>query len=271
MNALKLAAILATSGLVPAVLCAQGMPLATINGGELGLLISSYRYEELSSGAFFMSNEGNKVGISGSFTQALGNDWFWGGDARQSHGNVSYTSASSGSKGSNPDIISEVRLTGGRDFQVGNQILAPYFGLGYRTLYNDLRGYTTTGAAGYRRSSQYSYLPLGVTHRARISPEARFSTSLEYDLLLEGRQQSYLSDANPAYNDPVNTQRQGYGMRLSGAYETLAWSVGGYLHYWSLADSDLALRTLGGTPSALVMEPQNTTREIGLQLKLRFN
>lgn len=256
--------------LAPAMSAAQALPLATANSGELGIMLSGYAYEEKSNGSS-STQDGNKLGISAAFTQALQNGWFWGGDARQSHGNVSYSSASSGSKGSNPDIVTEARLTLGRDFQVGRQVLAPYAGLGYRTLYTDLRGTTTTGDQGYRRSGQYTYLPLGVTHRAHVNPEARFSTSLEYDLLLEGRQLTYLSDANPASNDPVNTQRQGYGLRVTGNYETSAWSFGGYLHYWSLADSDAALRTLNGASSYLYTVPQNTTREIGLQLKLRFN
>ena len=255
----------------PAVLPAQVMPLSTTDSSELGLEISSYRYEEINNGAFFMSNEGNKVGIIGSFSQRLDEDWFWGADGRLAHGYVSYASASSGSKGSNPDIITEVRITGGQDHFVGSQVLAPYFGLGYRKLFNDLRGYSTSGAAGYRRLSEYYYLPLGITHRLRLSPQARFSTSLEYDLLLVGQQRSYLSDVNATSNDPINMQRQGYGLRLTAAYETVNWSVGAFMNYWNIADSDLSLRTLSGAPSGLIMEPQNTTREVGMRFKLRFN
>jgi hypothetical protein len=267
----RYAPILALLWLLPAALCAQVIPLKTTTGSELGLEVSSYRYEEVSNGAFFMANEGNKVGIMGSFSQELGDDWFWGAEARQAHGNVSYSSASSGSKGSNPDIVTEVRITWGRDFTDGQQVVAPYAGLGYRNLFNDLRGYSTTGAVGYRRISHYTYVPVGATHRLRLSPQARLATTLEYDLLLEGRQQSFLSDVNSNSNDPINTQRQGYGLRLIVNYETTHWSIGTFFHYWNIADSDLALHTLSGSPSGLVMEPENTTREIGMLFKLRFN
>lgn len=255
----------------PAVLPAQVMPLTTTSSSELGLEISNYRYEEVSNGTFFMANDGNKVGILASFSQALAGNWFWGADARQAHGNVSYSSVGSGSKGNNPDIITEVRITGGKDYAIDTQLLAPYFGLGYRELYNDLRGYTTSGSSGYRRISHYAYVPLGVTHRFRIGPQARFSTSLEYDLLLEGWQQSFLSDVKPTSNDPVNTQRNGYGLRLIANYETLNWSAGAFMNYWSMADSDQSLHTLGGVPAGLIMEPQNATRELGITFKLRFN
>lgn len=257
--------------LLPAVVPAQVVPLRTTTGTELGVDVSSYRYEEVVNDAFFMANEGNKVGIAGSLSVALEDDWFWGVDARQAHGNVSYSSASSGSMGGKPDVITEVRITGGKDHVVGDQVLAPYFGLGYRHLYNDLRGYSTSGAAGYRRISHYTYMPFGITHRLRLSPQARWSTSLEYDLLLEGRQQSFLSDVNITSNDPINTQRAGYGLRLIAAYETFHWSVGAFFHYWNIADSDLALRTLSGLPPSVIMEPQNTTREIGMRFRLRFN
>jgi hypothetical protein len=257
--------------LLPAALLAQVVPLKTATSSELGFDVSSYRYEEVNNGAFFMANEGNKVGLAASLSVALEDDWFWTADARQAHGNVSYSSAGSGTKGSNPDIITEARITIGRDFPNGEQLLAPYFGLGYRHLYNDLRGYSTTGAAGYRRISHYTYMPLGITHRLHLSPQARFSTSLEYDLLLEGRQQSFLSDVNATSNDPINTQREGHGLRLTAAYETYHWSAGVYFHHWNIADSDLALRTLGGVPTSVIMEPQNTTREIGMRFRLRFN
>lgn len=267
---IALATLFLVAGL-PIAALAQALPLTTLNAGELGFDVSSYRYQETGNGSSFMSNEGNKVGIAAGFSQALPDHWFWGVDARHASGNVSYTSASTGSKGNNPDAITEYRLTGGKDYAFGSFVLAPYFGLGQRELSNDMRGYTTTGSAGYRRFSEYTYMPIGITHRMRAGTDARWSTSLEYDVLLEARQKSYMSDVNSTSNDPVNVQRQGYGMRLVASYETFFWTFGAFAHYWSLGDSDQALRTLSGVPSGLIMQPQNTTREVGLQFRLRFN
>lgn len=257
--------------LTPALAFAQGIPLTTRDLGELGLVLSNYAYEEGAGSSSAATQKGYKLGWHAAFTQALDERWFWGADARQSHGNVNHSSAANGDKGSNPDVITEVRLTMGRDFPIGRQLLVLYGGLGFRSLYTDLQGLSTTGARGYRRNGQYGYLPLGLIHRFHAGPEARFSSSLEYDFLLEGRQQTYLSDVDASSNDPVNTQRQGYGLRLSGSYETASWSFGIYWYHWNIGESDAALRTFSSGTSSLVTVPRNTSSEAGLQLKWRFN
>jgi hypothetical protein len=255
--------------MVPALTRAESLPLATTSGSELGLQISGYNYEEQVNGAFFMSNAGTKWGFTGGYTQTAGNGWYWSGDARFALGEVKYVGT--GTKPGNPDLVFDARLIGGKDFEWGSYVLSPYAGLGYRWLYNDLRGLTSTGATGYRRSSTYIYLPLGVTHRFQWDGQARVSTSLEYNYLLEGKQQSFLSDSNPQFNDPVNTQKDGYGIRLASSYETVSWSVGMFYQFWSLKDSDRSIRTVSGVPDVFVIEPQNTTTEVGIQLKYRYN
>jgi hypothetical protein len=256
--------------LAPLLAGAQRVSLRSDDSSELGIEVMSLRYEA-GSGSNFYSHEGNKIGLMGRFTQALADDWFWGGEARQSHGNIAYESASRGNKGGNPDVLSELRLTGGKDYPVGSHLLAPYFGLGYRKVSTDLRGLTTTGDSGYRRRSQYVYLPLGVIHRTPWGSQARLSTSFEYDLLLDGRQQFVLSDTNASSDDPVSGQRQGHGLRLSSSYETYHWSLGFFVHVWRVAASDPARQSLGGTPGAVVEEPRNSSREAGVQFRLRFH
>jgi hypothetical protein len=247
---------------------AESQPLDTLSGSELGLQISDYRYEEHFNGSGFMSNVGTKLGITGSYIQTVSGGWYWGGDVRFATGPVNYTG--SGTKAGNPEQLFDVRLTGGRDFARGSYLLSPYAGVGYRTLFNDLSGLTSTGAAGYRRYSTYVYLPLGLTHRFSVNDQARISTSLEYQHLLEGRQQSFLSDSNPLFNDPVNTQKNGYGARLVSSYETAHWSVGLFYQFWSLPDSDRSVLTASGVPVGAVIEPKNTTAEVGAHLKYRF-
>lgn len=261
---------LALCALLPLAALAQPVSLRSTDSSELGIEIMSLRYEA-GTGSTAYSHEGNKVGLVGRFTQALPGQWFWGADGRQSHGNINYSSTSRGDKGGNAEVLTEARITGGRDFPLGAQLLAPYFGLGYRELFTDLRGLTSTGDAGYRRRSQYVYLPLGLTHRLQLHPAARLSTSLEYDLLLDGRQNFQLSDTDATSNDPVTSQRSGHGMRLYISYETYDWSLGLFVHDWQVGASDTARQSLAGTPAALIEEPANSTREVGVQFRLRFN
>ena len=266
----KLFAVILTSHLMmPAFTHADNLPLTTTSGSELGLQISDYKYEEQFNGAFLMSNAGTKWGFTGSYTQTVGNGWYWSGDARFALGEVKYTGT--GTKEGNPDLLFDGRLIGGKDFARGKYLLSPYAGLGYRMLYNDLRGLTSSGAAGYRRTSRYIYLPLGLTHRFRWDDQARVSTSVEYNYFLEGKQQSFLSDSNSQSNDPVNTQKNGYGIRLVSSYETMSWSLGLFYQFWSLKDSDRSALTAAGVPVGYVIEPQNTSTEVGIQLKYRFN
>lgn len=256
---------------ISTTVAAQGLPLQTTTGAELGLQVSSYRYEEDRNGNFFMSLDGKKLGLSGSFTQTYGDNWYWGGDVRYASGNADYKSAGTGSKSANPDHYVDARITFGRDFDVGSQVLSPYTGLGYRYLNSDLRGYSTTGAAGYRRTSNYIYLPLGVTHRLRMGREARLATSVEYDYLVQGMQRSYMTDLPTGgyTSDLNNQQRRGYGLRLNVAYETEMWSAGVFYHYWDIADSDIGVYTAPGLVYS-GYEPHNITRELGVQVKVRF-
>jgi hypothetical protein len=245
---------------------AQSMPLKTAEGGEMGVQISNYMYQEEVNGSSLMSNQGSKIGLTGNLTLGLSNSWFLRGDGRYASGNVNYTR--SGTKSSNPDALAELRMMAGKDFEIGNYLLSPYAGVGARFLSNDLRGLTSSGAAGYRRESWYTYLPLGVTHRFAVDGKARISTSLEYDFLIEGRQRSRTTDFG-ATSDLNNLQRKGSGARLSVSYETENWSAGVFYHYWDIEDSEKGTYT---DPSFVyvAIEPHNTTKEFGAQVMYRF-
>ena len=114
------------------------------------------------------------------------------------------------------------------------------------------------------------YLPLGVTHRFRLSEQARWATTLEYDHLIEGTQKSYMTDIVGYTSDLENQQNKGRGLRLNLAYETTTWSAGVFYHQWNIADSEMGTFT-STTAVYSGYEPKNTTREIGVQLKYRFN
>lgn len=262
--------VFATTALVgPAHAAFPG--LGTVPGWEVGGTLSSYRYDEQDdTGAAFMNLKGSKLGVVGSYTKGFSGDWrdwFLTVDGRLATGETEYEG--SGKASGKTDTLTEVRAVAARDYQFPGYTLSPFGGLGLRTLYNDLRGNSSTGAAGYRRYSTYVYMPLGLTHRMAVSADARLSTTVEYDVLLSGQQVSRLSDTGVA-TDVTNNQPVGRGLRLGTAYETEKWSAGVFYQVWDIAKSDPSTFVYGGTAYTGV-EPKNMTQEFGVQVKYRFN
>ncbi|MDP3120079.1 MAG: hypothetical protein Q8N01_06665 [Sulfuricurvum sp.] len=246
----------------------EKMLLLTKDGIEIGLQSYWYKYEEEVNGAFFMSNTGNKYGVSIAGTKSIGDNYYFIGNIRYATGDVEYKSASG--TGDVSDNVGEGRLIVGNEVMVNNYLLSSYIGVGYRRLDNDLRD---LGSGGYRRTSQYWYIPIGITHRFIVNDFSRVSTSIEYNYLAKGEQKSYLSDVGPAYarvfGDPVNKQKKGYGLHLNTAYEMKHWSLGTFLNYWKIGDSEINYYVDGATMYG-VYEPKNVTTEFGIQVKYRF-
>lgn len=259
------ATAMATLGLVTSTI-AQNANLATRNGHDLGVSLTSYKYTEPG----VMTLKANKVGFDYSGTIAIGsewpnrnNGWFVRGDLRYATGKTDYSSSISGTIDNRIDWYYEVRGLFGKDFDMGNYVLAPYVGLGFRHLFNDLRGRTSTGASGYRRESDYTTLPIGVIHKMTLSSQSQLHTTLEYSPLLRGRQEVKLTDSNPLTPDVSLRQRSGYGLRLGTMVRYQTWSVGPTLTVWRVKQSES-----GGTPA--VFEPQNSTYEFGVKAAMHF-
>ncbi len=235
---------------------------------EIGVQSYWYEYEEEVDGNFFMSTAGQKYGLSLTGVKNIGHNIYVIGDIRYATGDVEYKSASG--KGDVTDYMYEGRLLVGAEKLSDGRLLSSFIGLGYRYLFNDLRD---LGSGGYRRKSQYVYVPIGLTHRFSVNRESRISTTLEYDYFVKGEQKSYLSDIGPAYaavfGDPVNDQKDGYGIRFSTSYEEEHWSAGVFFNYWKIEDSETNYYVDAPFVYSIV-EPKNYTKEVGLQLKYRF-
>ncbi|HKW37188.1 MAG TPA: hypothetical protein VJO54_05195 [Burkholderiales bacterium] len=258
MRILAAAALLAAAS---AALAQSGSArLSTRPGLEIGGQIASYDYKEPGLAEL----EGSRLGFVGAWTSTIGAGVFARIDARASYGSLDYRG--SGSMSGVPDLILETRAVAGFDWDLGGATLSPYAGLGYRYLYDDLNGYSSTGAAGYRRYSNYLYAPIGLTLRFALSADWVLAPTAELDVFLRGKQKSMLSDANSAFSNVTNTQDHGTGYRLYLMFERDRLAVGPYLHYWHIQDSDV--QPIGG--GQLGLEPENFTREYGLELRYRF-
>ena len=253
----------AVSVTAPAQETAPSNPLLTRRGWEVGGQIAKYHYEEPA----LMNLKGNRVGAVGAYTFTSPNRVYSRIDLRASYGKLKYESQGTGTMDDVPNSIAEARAVVGKDFLVSDNVaLSPYIGLGYRYLYNNLRGYSSTGADGYRRYSHYVYVPVGVTLRMRTGGQWVIAPTLEYDAFLGGKQYSKLSDTNSGLSDASNKQNDGRGYRAYLMLENGHWSFGPWLQYWNIKDSDIVPIGLGKA----AMEPANWTREYGLELRYRF-
>ena len=244
-----------------------GNGLVTRNGQELGLTLSHYEYEEPN----IMQLEAVKLGVDYTATLMIDAEQTWSMriDLRYANGETDYSSKKTGSMDNLPDWYLDARALFGKDFDYNTYVLMPYMGLGYRYLFSDLRGKSSTGAQGYRRTSHYTYLPLGVVHRLGLNNGSRLENTLELDYLLLGQQKSYMSDYYEAIGFPENTadvtnqQHDGYGIRFASMYQFASWSVGPFLSYWNIGQSEVDAATT-------LYEPKNNTLEYGLKGAYKF-
>ncbi len=253
-------------GLALSTAQAQSTNLATKTGHEIGVTGSAYKYTEPG----LVTIKANKLGLDYTGTYAIGSQWpnrsegwFLRADLRYANGKGDYSSSISGAIKNAPDWYYEVRGLVGKDFDQGGYVLAPYAGIAFRHLDNDLRGVSTTGAKGYRRESNYTTIPLGVTHKMKLDRQMQLDTTVEYAHLVRGKADSKLSDALPTLPDVSLTQRNGYGLRLATMVRFGAWSVGPSVIIWRIKDSDRA-----GTLA--IIEPKNNTVEVGIKAAYSF-
>lgn len=106
-----------------------------------------------------------------------------------------------------------------------------FTGLAVHTLWNDLRGTTTTGYGGYRRIATQLWLPL--------QWRSGDVWELNAGLLVYGRHLSMLTDASSSYSDAHNTQRRGEYLQLSMNMRADNGNVlRPFIRYTHLGDSD---------------------------------
>jgi Outer membrane protein beta-barrel domain len=273
---LAAAALVAICTAAPAQDAPQPSLLLTRPGWEIGGQVSKYKYEEPG----LMNLKGERLGFVGAYTATNDVRVYSRIDLRVSYGKLDYKSVDTGESSDIPDWIGEVRAVVGRDYLVGEGLaLSPYLGLGYRYLYNDLRGYSSNGAKGYRRYSEYFYAPIGLTMRIRAGSQWVVAPTVEYDAFIGGKQKTKLSDAGvieaggivgifPTIN---NKQERGRGYRVSLMFEKDRWALGPWFHYWNIKDSDHVF--IGVNPSGqsvFLHEPPNRTREGGFEFRYRF-
>lgn len=231
---------------------------------ELGTEISHITYKEPG----FMKQKGMMYGLTGAY--ALHEEPFMlKSEGRISWGQVDYSG--SGTMENVDDVIFELRGLGGYDLRAFHSlVITPYTGLGYRYLYDDSSGRTTsTGAWGYERESNYFYSPIGVEAFADLGNNWSLAATVEYDLFWRGLQRSHFGSAILE-----NDQDEGYGMRGSVKFrksgKDLDLVIEPFIRYWDIEDSDIAPVTWAGYVVGYGYEPANHSTEFGCKIALNF-
>ena len=144
---------------------------------------------------------------------------------------------------------------------------SPFIGLGYRWLYDDAGGKTTsTGFSSYDRLSQYFYLPVGGIYNFTDA----FRIKTQFNWLLYGQQVSYLSDIS-GFSDLKNDQNSGWGVDTTFDYRlTERLGMHAFFRYWQIDDSDPTVGFFNGSPAFTGLEPKNTTVETGIGFSYKF-
>jgi hypothetical protein len=196
-------------------------------------------------------------------------------EVRGNYGHMNYSSSGSGKLDDVPDFAFEVRGVAGKDFNMcPDSRLTPFLGLGFRYLNDDSSGkLTSTGAAGYERESHYFYAPIGAEVTMRLAEGWFIAPNVEYDLFINGTQNSHLSNVNSGFPDVKNKQHKGFGVRgsvkLIKQMDPVNFVFEPYVRFWHIQDSDT---TTAAGPAVLVtgLEPENKTTEYGVRLGVQF-
>jgi len=228
----------------------------TSAGFEFSSKLGFYEYKEPG----YMKIDGPVLGLGAKYSHALGADDFFQIDASVMAGLLDYQGT--GSLDNTENFSTDIRALYLKNHTLENgTVVTPYTGLGYRFLYNDLRGNTSTGAGGYRRLSHYVYLPVGILTYITDGYGNKIELNGELGILIRGYQQSYLSDFYSNVSDVKNEQKTGHNLRVSALYKFDSYSIGPYYNRWSVGRSNIENGWV---------EPKNSTNEFGLMLKVKY-
>ncbi len=241
-----------------------------VHSEEVTFDLSYYYYEETDdSGNFFMSDESDiafvSLGLRDWETRPTGNPWNFFHTLEITRGWVNYDSASTGTMDKDYYKFRGEVFAG---YRLGD--VTPIVGLGYRWLYDDGGGSTSsTGHSSYDRQSEYLYLPLGAIYNPSKFDKWRIKG--QFNLFLDGQQTSYASDISAGFNDLVNDQSDGWGIDFNIDYNLGDnATIYGFARHWDIGKSEIGTLTYAGLVSWYAWEPANTTTEIGVGLSYKL-
>jgi hypothetical protein len=272
---LRVISLICLTLFVSLVVFCQDIQIESSNGkfkAFFGLELSNYIYKEPG----FMQEKGTKYGFFGEFrlNNFVKKNPFVALQLRYIDGTVDYDGSLT-SEVFKMDCIKnyylEGRFLGGTIFCKDQKIeFYPYFGVGYRYLYDDLG--SSLLAEGYERLQRYVYLPVGVNLVHNFVNGLSLSLNVEYDCFLKGLNTSgknIFGGIGENYN-----QYGGYGFRFVSkiAYKKSQQPsiyLEPFFRYWDITTSEV-IYYFKDDERIYSFEPNNFTQEYGIGLKMEL-
>jgi hypothetical protein len=228
--------------------------------------VSWFHYDEPGD----MEEEGMLYGVAASYTRyypAVFEDRILRLEGGFSAGQVDYDGALQDgtpyTMEGNDDYLVNARLLWGPLWHTATWANYFHYGLGYRYLQDD----SSHDPAGYRRHSNYLYLPLGAKAYGPLGGNWYLELGGEFDVLIVGLQVSEIAESPTDSSSVRNWQWPGLGGRgsLQARYKTdsIDVAIAPFIQYWWLDDSSFS-------PSGTWYEPRNWSLQIGMDLVCRF-
>ncbi|MBO7605100.1 MAG: hypothetical protein J6S61_01355 [Elusimicrobiaceae bacterium] len=281
------------------------------NNVYIGFETGSYKYEEPHM-EYPISFKGHKVGASFEWVgrrilevtglKDSGDNSFATFEARYMTGDVKYkgylqeiemiggaihTNYTPIQMNDVPDYYIEGRVTLGQTYNFKDVCeIWPYIGFGYRRLSNKTE--KVDAENGYKRVSQYWYIPIGFRLVKGSDGGFKISFISEFDWLIHGEQASQIGNVveqmfpEVETNYVYNYQRRGWGARFSVKLEAPVTKHAGifvepYFRMWKIQNSSWGegdVHTYEGYYeywyNIPFKEPFNVTKELGIRAGIYF-
>ncbi len=156
----------------------------------------------------------------------------------------------------------ETRLLFGIDALDKNWLASLSTGVGYRYSTDD----TSFDPYGYKRESNYIYIPIAYQLDGKFENNWAWGFKLEADILAWGQQESYLSHIGDP--DITNRQKQGYGLRGAVNFQNKTklgiFIIEPFIRFWDISQSESKYYA-----PYEYNEPKNNTIEFGIHILWR--
>jgi len=228
--------------------------------------VSWFHYEEPG----LMKDEGTLYGVAASYTRyypAAFEDRILRLEGSLAAGQVDYDGelmdGTPYTMEGNDDYLFNARVLWGPVWHTATWANYFHYGFGYRYLCDD----STQDPAGYRRHSNYFYIPLGVKASRALGGNWYLELGGESDALLAGLQITELPESETDSSSVRNWQWPGFGLRgsLQARCKTnsVDVAIAPFVQYWWVDDSRPSV-------TRTWYEPRNWSVQLGADLICRF-